>query len=169
MGWTPTSTHTFAALDDLGVASNLNAWVSAPIANLNTAIGATTAWTPVLTAATTNPTNYTGAGEYCQTGNFVLANFSITSGASWTAGTGQYSISLPVTAASPSLWLVYGQALWVGASTSYFLQMELNSATTARFRYQQSLTVTTAVTAAAPSAPPASTKIFGGQLLYLAA
>ncbi len=64
-----------------------------------------TSYTPTLTAATTNPTlgaASAGAvqfGRYCKVGRLVVAQFGIrfaTSGAS--AGSGAYTVSLPVTA-----------------------------------------------------------------------
>jgi hypothetical protein len=59
-------------------------------------------WTPSLTAATTNPTLGTGSsaqGIYVQIGKLVIAQFSISFGTSGVnAGSGIYSVSLPVTA-----------------------------------------------------------------------
>jgi hypothetical protein len=59
-----------------------------------------TAYTPALTAATTNPTLGTGStttGAYVQIGKFVIANFRIGFGSSGAAaGSGSYRVSLPV-------------------------------------------------------------------------
>jgi len=59
-------------------------------------------WTPALTATTTSPTLGTGSsaqGRYFQNGKHVVAYGSINFGTSGTAaGTGDYQISLPVTA-----------------------------------------------------------------------
>lgn len=63
--------------------------------------GLTDAWTsytPILTAATVNPTNYTGTARWIGSNKFGLMQFQVTAGAAFTAGTGTYSISLPVTA-----------------------------------------------------------------------
>ncbi len=65
------------------------------------AIGdAWTAYTPVLTAATTNPTIGNGsiAGAYIQVGKLVHFRATVTFGSTSTAGSGAYSISLPVAA-----------------------------------------------------------------------
>jgi len=65
-------------------------------------VGAPTDYTPVLTAATTNPTLGTGggmAGRYIQVGKLVTYWFNITFGTSGAAaGSGAYTISLPVAA-----------------------------------------------------------------------
>lgn len=64
-----------------------------------------TAYTPALTATTTNPTlgsGSTASGRYCQTGKLVVCQVWIVFGSSGTnAGSGSYRVSLPVTAASP--------------------------------------------------------------------
>lgn len=57
-----------------------------------------TAYTPTLTASTTNPTNWTQTGYYTQIGKLVIAKFKITATASMTAGSGNYRIALPVNA-----------------------------------------------------------------------
>ena len=63
--------------------------------------GAWTAWTPALTAVTTNPTLGTGssaAGRYSQFGKLVIAQAKIIFGTSGVvAGSGVYFVSLPVT------------------------------------------------------------------------
>lgn len=67
--------------------------------------GLTTGWTaygPTLTVDVlgTNPTLYTGTGKYVRlggaTGKTVLAFFNIAMGASFTPGSGNYRIGLPV-------------------------------------------------------------------------
>lgn len=59
-----------------------------------------TAYTPALTAATTNPTLGSGSsqvGAYMQAGKLVIVRLRVRFGTSGTAaGTGQYFISLPV-------------------------------------------------------------------------
>lgn len=68
-------------------------------AELN-AIGTWTAFTPTLTASTTNPTLGTGstrAGSYCQLNELVIYIAYIRFGTSGvSAGSGFYSVSLPV-------------------------------------------------------------------------
>ena len=56
-----------------------------------------TAYTPVLTCGTTNPTGQTCTGRYAQQGKIVTAHFEITMGGTPGSGT-PYLISLPVTA-----------------------------------------------------------------------
>lgn len=70
--------------------------------------GAWTAYTPALTAATTNPTLGTGAaqiGRYTQVGKFVIGYFQINFGSAGTAaGTGSYFISVPVAMANNAVF-----------------------------------------------------------------
>ncbi len=78
-----------AAINDLAIAVNT-------ILPLGTGF---VAYTPALTATTTNPTLGTGSvatGRYFQFGKFVIANFAIKFGTSGTnAGSGAYRVSLP--------------------------------------------------------------------------
>ena len=55
-------------------------------------------YTPVWTAATTNPVlgNGTLVGRYCQIGKTVWVKFRLTIGSTTTLGSGDWSISLPV-------------------------------------------------------------------------
>ena len=57
-------------------------------------------YTPGLTASTTSPTNWTGTGFYSQTGKTVFVKGQIVAGASMTAGSGTYRLSLPVNAST---------------------------------------------------------------------
>lgn len=66
---------------------------------LNPAHGAFIAWTPVLTASTTNPTLGTGSsqtGVYMRIGRLIFAQGRILWGTGGTAGSGTYAISVPV-------------------------------------------------------------------------
>jgi hypothetical protein len=67
-------------------------------------IGEWTSYTPVLTAATTNPTLGTGSsavGSYARIQNLIIYNFLIRFGSSGVVpGVGIYSVSLPVTASA---------------------------------------------------------------------
>lgn len=69
--------------------------------------GTWTSWTPALTAATTNPTLGTGSsvdGRYFQIGKLVIASFTIQFGTSgFSAGSGEYRVSLPVAADTTNL------------------------------------------------------------------
>lgn len=88
-------------------ATILTAWGDAVNADLNTLdartpSGAWTAFTPTLTAVTTNPTLGTGGtatGRYNQIGKLVEAHTIIVFGsASVGAGSGSYRVALPVSA-----------------------------------------------------------------------
>jgi hypothetical protein len=63
--------------------------------------GVRTAYTPALTASTTNPTlgsTGTATGHYVRTGDLVLVGFAFTFGGTGiSSGSGTYTISLPVT------------------------------------------------------------------------
>lgn len=78
-------------------------WVVFANAN-QTPFSSFTSYTPVLTAATTNPTLGSGAvttGAYSQFGKLVAYRFFISFGTSGvSAGSGAYRISLPVTAST---------------------------------------------------------------------
>lgn len=83
-GEVPTATHFNENLRDFGRAF-ADAWTS---------------YTPTLTASTTNPTNWTQTGYYMRAGKLVHVKFSLTAGASMTAGSGTYRIALPVNAST---------------------------------------------------------------------
>lgn len=61
-----------------------------------------TAYTPVWTASTTNPTlgNGTLTGAYMQAGKLVIWRLKLTFGSTTTVGSGTWSFTLPATAAS---------------------------------------------------------------------
>lgn len=69
-------------------------------------------YTPVWTATTTNPVknNGTVAGNYIEIGDLVIGGFHFTMGSTTTYGSGNYSMSLPVTASLlwPGICLVWG-------------------------------------------------------------
>lgn len=80
--------------------------------------GAWTDYTPVWTAATTNPdvgTNGSKTGRYLQVGKFVLYTGRILAGSDTTFGSGLWKISLPVNAKDGTLHV--GSALCYDAST----------------------------------------------------
>jgi hypothetical protein len=73
-----------------------------------------TSYTPVVTASTTSPTNWgTATGRYTQNGKLVVYTYRLICGPSFTAGSGMYYISLPVTAARA------GSTPWVGGGSTY--------------------------------------------------
>lgn len=62
-----------------------------------------TAYTPTLTASTTNPTNWTAYGAYSISGKTVHCKMRFVASASVTVGSGTYRFSLPVNAVSGSI------------------------------------------------------------------
>lgn len=77
------------------------------------------AWTPALTASTTNPTLGSGSsavGRYVQNGTTVIGWAHIAFGSSGTnAGSGTYRVSLPVTPKTETVEHVIGSGfIWPG-------------------------------------------------------
>jgi hypothetical protein len=91
---------------DVLTAARYNQDVVANGTELAPFFGAWESYTPVLTAATTNPTLGTGSNStarYLKVGRLVIYTFSITFGTSGTAaGSGEYRVSLPFGRASSS-------------------------------------------------------------------
>jgi hypothetical protein len=84
-------------------------------------IGEWTDYTPTWTATTTNPAigNGTIVGRYARIQNLVMVQFNITFGSTTTKGSGQYRISLPVTAATTlSQYSVLGSGYLLDASAA---------------------------------------------------
>jgi hypothetical protein len=153
MSWAPVTPHTFAALDDLGVASNLNTWVTSPITNLNTGFGSATSYSATLTAVTTNPTGtYTTTSYYVMNGNLcaVWLNLSITG--AFTAGSGIYSLSLPPGITSAITGYVPGGGRISVPSFAGPILAILGTSSTVRFEYMSSVTALASVTHAVPGA-----------------
>ena len=108
--------------DDLTTIYNGTAWVRF------VQYGASTSYTPSLTASTTNPSIGTGGfvettGRYSQNGRIVTGYARVAAGTtSVTAGTGTYRISLPVTCAMDGVYdnrgVVVGSAYYSDASAS---------------------------------------------------
>lgn len=106
-------------------------------------VGAWTTYTPALTADTTNPTLGSGSiayGRYKQNGKEVKCQFVIRFGSSGrNKGSGQYSVSLPVTAAAvPSgltsvmvghggLWRAYNGLDLIGAHPEVWFYVDPSS------------------------------------------
>jgi hypothetical protein len=106
--------HTWSALEE-ATATLLNDELKTPLTDLQ---AAWTSYTPTWTASTTNPAigNGTIAGAYTRIGKTVLFRVNITAGSTTTYGSGQYRISLPVTAGSAAVQLLAGDALIGGAA-----------------------------------------------------
>jgi len=96
-----------------------------------------TAYTPTLTASTTNPTNWTNTGKYMQVGKLVVAKFKLLAGGSMTAGSGTYYISAPVTPAVGEDYAEAGNVSIFDASASLLHkgQLQLDNTNT-RFRIE---------------------------------
>lgn len=138
------------------------------ITGTGTSLGAWTAFTPTLTASTTNPTLGTGStasGYYIQIGKMVVVRIGLqfgTSGAA--AGTGTYTIgALPVSAATSGagttrqvgpimLYDASANVVWTGG------QAEMSGTTLTNLYYGNGTTLT-AVGAAAPWTWAASDQI----------
>jgi hypothetical protein len=78
-------------------------------ATLNTIGAAWELWTPVWTATTTNPVIGNGyiEGRYCRINKTVIASGLIITGSTTTYGSGDYRISLPITARSTNAAMGY--------------------------------------------------------------
>lgn len=135
--------------------------------------GAWTAWTPSITGSGgTSPSGsvYTGSGTYCRTGDLVVANFKIVTGASWSAGTATlWSFNLPVNAATAFTQLSTGTARLAWGANSTYATPQLSSATAFRLIYMSSVTATASVAATAPGTWSVSAEIINGQIIYPAA
>ncbi len=110
-----------------------------------------TSYSPLWTASTTNPTNYTGTGEYIQAGKLVIFKARVTANAAgFTAGSGTYRVSLPVAIADG-----IGARFMVGVlkgSSTYIGMTYSVSGTTAFIGYNDGTAVMASVGAAVPSA-----------------
>ena len=109
-----------------------------------------TSYSPLWTASTTNPTNYTGTGEYIQAGKLVIFKARVTANAAgFTAGSGTYRVSLPVAIADG-----IGARFVVGIlkSGSTYMGMTYSvSGTTAFIGYNDGTAIMASVTNAIPS------------------
>jgi hypothetical protein len=168
VAWTAITPHTVANGDDFSVASNWNTWITAQFTNLNLANGSWTSYTPTLTGSTTNPTNYTGSGAYCSLGNVILFQYRIDTGASWTVGSGTYSISLPVNADTTYSAAGGSGRVRLSAGLVPILPL-LASSTTLRLDYLTSLTGGMATWGSASATPVSITQAAIGLLIYAAA
>lgn len=67
-----------------------------------TAVGDWQTYDPTFASTGTQPTDFTDAGRYMKIGDTYIVEASVICGASFTAGTGTYQISLPVTMTTPA-------------------------------------------------------------------
>jgi hypothetical protein len=82
-------------------------------------IGEWTSYTPTWTASTTNPTIGNGnlVARYARIQDLIQVQFHISFGTTTTAGSGQYRVSLPVTAATAiSPYTAYGSGYILDSS-----------------------------------------------------
>ena len=140
-------------------------------------IGEWTSFTPVLTATVTNPTLGTGssvAGQYARVQNLIIYQFRITFGTSGVvAGSGNYKISIPITAQSTSAFhsSQLGQTTFFdsSANVNYFANAWLESTTNLSLLYQVTFNgLLVNISATAPVVPAANDEI-NGLVIYRAA
>lgn len=145
-----------------------------------------TAWdtyTPALTAATTNPTLGSGGafeqkGRYVQIGHLVVVKINIRFGSSGAAaGSGTYSVSLPVTAEASlmsygQVAMGWGRALDNSAGFDAMFFPQFNSNTTFTLVYYPGIAGTAGRQLASDSLPwtwAASDTVYAGTVIYEAA
>lgn len=111
-------------------------------------------WTPVLTAATTNPTGYTSAGRYYLHGNLCTAVGQITFNGG-PVGSGTYSVSLPFAKATGQRYVGTAHGEGFGGAIYNFTAVNFDTSSVIdRFRYTSAAGGTVSNwSAAAPAAP----------------
>lgn len=150
----------------LEVTTDGTTWRAVPLTN------GLTAYTPALTAQTTNPTLGTGSsasGTYDQAAGWVKGELDIVFGTSGVnAGAGVYEVSLPVAASSGDATTAkvigYGVFIDVSPLTTYVVVLRLQTTTTARFLYSGG---STGLSNSAPVTPAVSDRLhcaFGYQV-----
>lgn len=109
-----------------------------------------TAWTPVLTATTTNPAinNGTSTGRYRQEGKQVFFTAKIVFGSTSTFGSGSWFLSLPVARASGGVVRASGLYIDTSAGTYYIGVNYAGTTTTIGLAYSAS-----PILAVTPTAP----------------
>ena len=140
-------------------------------------IGEWTSYTPVLTATVTNPTLGTAAtatGSYARIQNLIIANFEFFFGTSgFSAGSGDYRVSLPVTASAVSLFYgaSIGQTSFYDSSTNipYYCDAWLGSTTQAFILFQPTLNGVINTLSNVNPVVPANSDGLTGLLIYRAA
>ena len=126
-------TPTVVTVGSVLTASRYNADV---VENMSVIGGAWTSWSPALTATTTNPnigTTGSALGHYVQVGKTVWFNAVIqTGGSSIAGGTGDYRLSIPVTAKNSGSALVTAGNGFVFDGTFYTVAADRPTTTTMR-------------------------------------
>lgn len=114
MTWTAPATW---AADEVVTAAKMNTHVRD---NLKAIGDAWTSYVPSWTATTTNPTlgNGTLTGKYLQAGKLVIFRIELTIGSTTTAGSGVYSLSLPVATAHSTNAVLGGGGLFFDTSAA---------------------------------------------------
>lgn len=147
-----TTPHTWA-VGEFVTAAEMNTEIRDPLTDLQ---AAWTAWTPALTAVTTNPTLGTGgatSGQYCKIGRLVTGWGYILFGTAGTnAGSGSYAVSLPFARVSAQNY-GYARMFCTGLTTHGVMLVGTGTAT-CNLRYCSAAVNGTAVTTshAAPGA-----------------
>jgi len=106
-------------------------------ATMNSIGAAWESYTPTWTGSTSNPSVGSGfiEGFYCQIQTLIIVSGYVIPGASWSAGSGTYRVSLPINAKGTNAPIGYGTLLDASAGyVAYFGPALRQSATTAEFR-----------------------------------
>jgi len=146
VAWSGTTVTTPAVGDEITAAQ---AGVIA--ADLNALGGAWLSYTPTVTGAVTNPGLGTGgstAGQYLQLGKLVIVHIQIGFGTGPTAGSGAYSVSLPVATAIAQV----GTANLLHSSAYYHYDAYLNGSIMQMLRGDASAKIWGSTEPAAPAA-----------------
>ena len=125
--------------------------LNAQVRDFITAFGAGQSYTPTWGAVTANPSNPNGSttAAYTQIGKLVYFRIKIVIGATgFTAGTGQYSLTLPVTPTSAAGRVVFTG--WLAAGSAYPIYGIANNSTTLNLYYMFTLPSLNSVTGTAP-------------------
>jgi hypothetical protein len=166
-----------ADTNTLWVYDSIN-WVPAINAASLNGVGEFTSYTPSLTATVTNPTLGVGSqslGSYVRVKNLIIARFFITFGTSGVAaGSGNYKVSLPVTASvfSNSFYTNnIGQTGYYDASANqpYYANIWMDSDSTITLLYQTAFNGAMSNISAASPVIPAANDVFSGYIIYRAA
>jgi hypothetical protein len=147
-------------------------------ATMNSIGAAWETYTPALTSSGTQPVLGTGSeatGKYVRINKFVAGYFEIRFGTSGiNAGTGNYFVSLPITAARSSgdFWeLNLGMASFSDSSTGndYYMKLNFASSTTMYLYYMGAFNGNLAALGAAAPVAMATSDRITGQFFYEAA
>ena len=160
------SPPTFSTGEKSGVAAKLNQLRDFA----RSLTDSSTPWTPSLTATGTNPTNWTATGAYFRAGKLVVARFSVTAGASSTAGSGNYRLALPATAVGALSSVGVARAYDQSTGNIVLLEVNLASADNMGFDYPAAAPIG-GFTQVANTSPWAwsTGDYIAGQLIYEAA